>query len=81
MTVHVLLFGPESAVLGRGQVEVELGDDRTCRAAMARLGERFPALVPHLRTGRLAVNSEFAAPEREIREGDEVALIGLVSGG
>lgn len=81
MRVRVLLFGPESGALGRDQVEVELGRDHSCRAALARLGESFPALIPHLRSARLAVNSEFAAPEREIVEGDEVALIGLVSGG
>lgn len=81
MTVRVLFFGAEAAALGRAHAEVDLDGDRTCRAMMGRLAERFPALRPHLHAARLAVNSEFAGPERVIGEGDEVALIGLVSGG
>lgn len=81
MIVRVLFFGAEAGALGRSHADVDLDGDRTCRAMMLRLAECFPVLHGHLRVARLAVNSEFAGPERVIGEGDEVALIGLVSGG
>ena len=81
MTVRVLLFGAESTALGRSHVDVALDGDRSCRALLKRLGESYPALLPHLSIARIAVNSEFAPPERTIGAHDEIALIGLVSGG
>jgi molybdopterin converting factor small subunit len=39
------------------------------------------ALRPLLGTARFAVNSEFVSLTHSVREGDEVALIGMVSGG
>jgi molybdopterin converting factor small subunit len=81
MTVHVLLFGAEASTLGRSSVEIDIGADASCRAVKERLAQAFPAIAPFVRVGRLAVNSEFASPDRQVRPGDEVALIGMVSGG
>ena len=82
MRIRVLLFGPEAAAVGRRFVEVSLEGGRADgRALLERLAAEHPPLAPHLRSARLAVNHEFAAPDRPIRETDEVALIGLVSGG
>src|SRR5262245_23561331 len=79
--VRVLLFGPEAAAVRRESVEVEVAEPATCEGVRSRLAAEFPALRAHLGSGRFAVNHEFAPMERAIRAGDEVALIGLVSGG
>lgn len=82
MRIRVLLFGPEAAAVGRPAVEVSLEGDRTDgRTLLEHLAAEHPALAPHLRSARLAVNHEFAEPTRPIHATDEVALIGLVSGG
>lgn len=81
MTVRVLLFGAEAAALGAAHADVDIEHTPTCNAVKAALLKRFPALAPHLPAARLAVNSEFSPPDRIIAQGDEVALIGLVSGG
>lgn len=81
MKVRVLLFGPEAAAVSRDIVEIDVPEPTTCGALREELQTRFPALRPHLGTGRFALNSEFAPMDRPIHEGDEVALIGLVSGG
>jgi len=81
MTVEVLLFGPERAAVGADRVRVPLADERTCAALRAGLAAAAPALAPALATARFAVNSRFVADSYGIGEGDEVALIGMVSGG
>jgi molybdopterin converting factor small subunit len=87
MKVRVLLFGPEAAAAGRDCVTVNAAADSgagaiTCGQLSGLLADACPALRPSLATARFAVNGEFApSPETPVREGDEVALIGLVSGG
>lgn len=82
MVIRVLLFGPEAAAAGVRAVEVDVADGaRTAAAVLGRIGEACPALRGRLGSARLAVNGEFAAPAQAIGVGDEVALIGLVSGG
>lgn len=82
MRIRVLLFGPEAAAVGRDAVEIDLPSDKpNARALLERLAVEHPPLRPHLRSARLAVNHEFVPPDRPIRTGDEIALIGLVSGG
>jgi molybdopterin converting factor small subunit len=82
MLVHVKLFGPLSRAVGQPEVTVTL--DRaapTCAMLRAALAEREPRLAHWLSGCRFAVNREFAAEERPIAAGDEIALIGFVSGG
>jgi molybdopterin converting factor small subunit len=81
MEVRVLLFGPEADALGRREAPVEVREPVTCARVKDALALAHPALTPFLPTGRLAINACFAAPETPIAPGDEVALIGLVSGG
>src|SRR5258708_23892394 len=81
MKVRVLLCGPEAAAVRRESVEIEVAEPATCAGLLSRLGADFPALQAFLGAGRFAVNREFAPMEGAIGAGDEVALIGLVSGG
>lgn len=81
MEITVRLFGPEAEVTGRHQVTLNLGDAATCGQLRAALGGQEPSLAPHLSVCRFAVNHEFVGDEHPVDEQDEVALIGLVSGG
>ena len=81
MEVRVLLFGPEAAVAGRSDVCVHIDGACTCAAVRREIERSVPALKGRLTGARMAVNSEFASPEQTINSGDEVALIGMVSGG
>lgn len=80
MLVQVLLFGPEAAAVGRERLTVELerGDLAELRAAVAAAA---PALAASLPAARFAINGEFASADARVAASDEVALIGLVSGG
>jgi len=81
MLVRVLLFGPEADAAGAREVRVEVPSGATCADLRSRMETDIPALGPSLGSGRFAVNSEFAPDSAPVREDDEIALIGLVSGG
>lgn len=82
MRVDVLLFGPLAQRLGRDSVPVEIaGDAATAGQVRAALGRAEPELAGDLTACRLAVNHAFAHEATQIRSGDEVAVIGFVSGG
>jgi len=81
MLVRVKLFGPEARLASCSQIELELDARPTCKHVRQALGEHCPALGDALAHARLAVNHDFASDDRVIEAGDELALIGLVSGG
>jgi molybdopterin converting factor small subunit len=82
MRVEVLLFGPLADAAGGDRVLIETDCDRpTSREVLDALADRRPELRGSLATCRLAVNHAFAADETPVEPGDEVAVIGLVSGG
>ncbi|HEX7010362.1 MAG TPA: MoaD/ThiS family protein [Phycisphaeraceae bacterium] len=82
MRITVLLFGPQAQRAGRRQVVVELpGTSTTCAELRKALAEAVPELATSLPNSRLAVNHAYADDNERITASDEVALIGMVSGG
>ncbi len=81
MDVTVKLFGAEAESAGRASVVVDVADGADCRAVRAALVAACPSLEPLLSHARFAVNNAYATDATVIARGDEVALIGLVSGG
>lgn len=82
MRISILLFGPQATIAGNREVQVDVAaDPPTAGAVLAALEESEPKLASSLRTSRLAVNHEFADQTQTIGPEDEVALIGMVSGG
>ena len=76
MRVKVLLFGAESRVVDNDHLMVEFAG-KTCGELRRALGR----VEPRLADCRLAVNHEYAEDDKPILAGDEVELIGRVSGG
>jgi len=81
MALTVLLFGPYAASAGAGSVRVKTPENPTSEQVLMLIGQQHPVLVPLLRAARLAVNHSFASAGTVIHPDDEVAVIGLVSGG
>lgn len=81
MTVVVKLFGPDALAVGRPQLAFELPPESTCRELRQKLRQAAPRLAGSLTASRFAVNHVFANEAQPLRPGDEVALIGMVSGG
>jgi len=82
MTFTIKLFGPMSRAVGSGELAVSLDDKRpTCGEIRGRIAAGEPRLAGLLEACRFAVNGHFAAEGQMLAEGDEIALIGFVSGG
>lgn len=82
MVVALRLFGPLAQHAGTQQVRLEIpGESALCRAVRRALTDAIPTLEPLAAKCRFAVNNEFVDEDATVRPQDEVALIGMVSGG
>ena len=82
MTLTIKLFGPQATLAGEREVTIKTPQPSATAGEVLRLlGQVSPALGPSLDASRLAINHEFAADTTVVRPSDEIALIGMVSGG
>lgn len=81
MKVNVLFFGSAKDVTGAGSLELQLAPNAQLSDAKASLLELFPDLKRFGRSLLFAVNQEYSQPEKQLREGDELAVFPPVSGG
>jgi molybdopterin synthase catalytic subunit len=80
INVRVLFFGAARDAVGRNELDLKIS--RTDAAgARAELLAAYPALQRFGNSLLLAVNQEYAEPNREIQDGDELAILPPVSGG
>jgi len=81
-SVQVLYFAGARDVVGVREETVAIAPEGcTVEALAAQLFTLHPALAPHARSLRLAVNGEYARASDPVRRGDEVAVIPPVAGG
>jgi MoaE-MoaD fusion protein len=81
MRIRVLYFAVFREKLGRDNDIVALADGSRVRDAIAALSSRYAAVDKLRGKFRVAVNQDFADDERELADGDELALIPPVAGG
>ena len=81
VSVRVLLFGAAREAAGEGELRLEARAPATAASVLEELLESRPALRRFGRSLLVAVNEEYAPPQREVRAGDEVAVFPPVSGG
>lgn len=78
----VRVFGMQSQAIGADRLTLD--DVRypvLASHVLTRIAETYPELSGSIGASRLAVNHEFADSQTLIHCGDEVALVGLISGG
>jgi len=81
IAVKVLFFGAARDAVGHGEVAFSLKGNSTAANAFEQLLEKFPDLRRFGRSLLLAVNQEYATADREVQDGDELAVFPPVSGG
>src|SRR3954447_23198284 len=81
MQVPVLFFGILKDVVGLGTDSIDLGQNSTVGDVVEYYQQRFPKLRELSASIALAVNSEYAGLDTQLRAGDEVGLLPPVSGG
>jgi MoaE-MoaD fusion protein len=80
INVTVLFFGAARDIVGETEMKLSLHATNAA-TALAELLEKFPELRRFGRSLLFAVNQEYAQPDREIKDGDELAVFPPVSGG
>jgi len=81
VTVRVLVFGAARDVVGFEETELQIRAPCTAQDARRQLLERYPPLARFGSSLLLAINQEYAEPDRQISDNDELALFPPVSGG
>ena len=82
VTITVLFFGAAREVVNKNPFPLTLTDEpATVSSAFRQLVNQFSELERFGRSLLFAVNQEYATPETELKEGDELAIFPPVSGG
>lgn len=77
----VLLFGPAAVATGTDRVVFDSLEPFSVDTLKAAMAQQFPQLTELLEVGRLAINQGFVTGDTLVAQGDEIALITMVSGG
>ena len=82
MTISLLFFGRLAELAAVDRLEdFEVPAESSLRELRELIGQRLPALNPHLESTAIAVNEEYRGSDHQLQPGDLVALIPPVSGG
>ncbi|NOT35679.1 MAG: MoaD/ThiS family protein [Candidatus Eisenbacteria bacterium] len=81
MTIRILAFAQAREALGASSLELELPPGSRVSDALRTLVSSAPTLAPIAAHLALAVGEELSDGSRELRDGDELALLPPVSGG
>ena len=80
-SIRLLAFAAARDVVGAGEVQFALAGECSVAEFWGRLAQRFPALGPHQRSIRLAINGHYVTDADRVVPGDEVAILPPVAGG
>ena len=81
MRIQVRLFAILRERAAAAEIALDLPASANVATAVDQITARFPEIRDLVRKAAFAVNREYAAADRILREGDELALIPAVSGG
>lgn len=81
LKIGVRFFALYRELVGKERVEMEVSEGTTPAQIWDDFRQKFPRLMDQSAIRKVAVNGEYADPDCELREGDEVAFIPPLSGG
>jgi molybdopterin synthase catalytic subunit len=81
MQVRILFFGMLKELTGRGSDHLTLPEHATLVDVFVHYEEITPGLAELASSIAISINQEFARPDSQLREGDEIAFLPPVSGG
>src|SRR5207302_9509423 len=81
ISVRVLFFGAARDAVGHEEIDFELNSPGNVTSAREQVLSAYPARQRFGNSLLIAVNQEYAQPDRQIHDGDELAVFPPVSGG
>jgi MoaE-MoaD fusion protein len=81
VNIRVLFFGAARDAVEANQLELAVDEPATVQSAFHSLKTRFSTLERFGRSLLFAVNQEYATPDTQLKENDELAVFPPVSGG
>jgi MoaE-MoaD fusion protein len=81
VNVRVLFFGAARDAAGHSEVDLTLNGPANAASAFEQVLAAYPALRRFGRSLLFAVNQEYTSSDREVHDGDELAVFPPVSGG
>jgi molybdopterin converting factor subunit 1 len=81
IVVNVLFFGAARDATGTDEAQLTLNPPHNSQNTFEQVLNTYPALRRFGKSLLFAVNQEYASPDREISDGDELAVFPPVSGG
>jgi molybdopterin synthase catalytic subunit len=81
VNIRVLFFGAARDAVEANELDLAVDEPATVSSAFQSLKMRFSSLDRFGRSLLFAVNQEYATPETELKENDELAVFPPVSGG
>ena len=81
MKVEIQFFSYFKDIAGCSTVSEEMPERATVHQLMQRIYERFPKLAPAARSTLIAIGLEYATPDQQLKDGDQVSLFPPVQGG
>jgi molybdopterin converting factor subunit 1 len=81
MEIRLRLFALFGELAGKSKVRLSVPDGTRVKDLKPLLVKKFPALGKHGMSVVFILNNDYADPESELRDGDEIAVIPPVSGG
>ena len=79
MKIQVLFFGATANAVGERRIDISMADGSTTQTVFYQMKERFPKLGSHKLL--YSLNQTYANGDEIIRDGDELAIFTVVSGG
>ena len=80
MKIKVKFFALGRELIGRAELDIDLPEPASVSALIESLKKDYPRFA-RLNSYLIAVNMEYADLNRQLKDGDEVAVIPPVSGG